>query len=212
MLSTAADLVRFPPSQVNQGGLKDFIEVRAKSQLADVSHTPNEQMGLGPRHTPSRVRLDSDDPFPLARREGELNFPRYGDANPGARVVHLVYKGEDVPWTETQLSAIVCSTGEDTTIIEEEHGVELSACDVNDMGASQDLAVSTHRRHSSRGLDHLSVSALANVDTGLAARVQAPTPDIPNGIDREGVHTPSCDANHTPRVGKVDPDRRSDDV
>jgi hypothetical protein len=131
MLPTAADLDRLPPSQVNQGGLKDFVDVRAKSQLADVSHTPNEQVGFGPRHAPPRVRLDADDPLPSARREGEPDFSRYCDTNPDVRVVHIVHGREDVPWTETQLSAIICSTGENPTIIEEEHGVELSARDID---------------------------------------------------------------------------------
>jgi hypothetical protein len=66
MLPTAADLDGLPPSQVNQGGLKDFVNGRTKSQLADVSHTPDEQVGLGPRHAPLRVRLDADDPLPFA--------------------------------------------------------------------------------------------------------------------------------------------------
>lgn len=189
MLSTAADPDGLPPSQVNQGGLKDFVDVRAESQLADVSHTPNEQIGFGPRHTPSRVRHNADDPLPLARGEGEPDFPWYDDANPGTRVVHLVYGGEDMAWTETQLSAIIRSTGENATIIEEEHGVELSARDINNARASQDRTASTHRRHRKWSFDDLSVSALVDVNTGvntgLATQVQAPTPDISIRINRE---------------------------
>lgn len=74
MLPTAADPDGLPPTQVNQGGLENFVDTGAESQLSDVSHTPNEQVGFGPRHTPSRVRLDADDPLPFARREVELDF------------------------------------------------------------------------------------------------------------------------------------------
>ena len=189
MLSTAADPDGFPPSQVNQGGLKDFVDIRAESQLADISHTPNEQMGFGPRHTPSRVCLNADDPFPPARGEGEPDFPWHSDANPGTRVVHFVHGREDTAWTETQLSAIVRSTGENSTIIEEEYGVELSARDINNARASQDRTASTHRRHRKWSFDDLSVSAHVDVNTGvntgLATQVQAPTPDISIRINRE---------------------------
>jgi len=131
MLSTAADLEGLPPSRVNQGGLEDFVDIGAESQLANVPHTPNEQVGFGPRHTPSRVRLDADDPLPFARREGEPDFSWCSDTSPDAWVVYLVHRREDVTWTEPQLSTIKRSTGKNATIIEEERGMKLSACDVD---------------------------------------------------------------------------------
>ena len=101
MLPTTADLDGLPPTQVNQGGLEGFFDGRAKSQFTDVSHTPNKQVGFGPRHAPPRVRFDADDLLPSARREGKPDFSRYGNTNPDSRVVYLVHGREDVLWTET---------------------------------------------------------------------------------------------------------------
>ena len=58
MLATATDLDGLPPRQANQRWLKNLFDGRAEAQLADVSHTPNEQLGFGPRHASSRVRFD----------------------------------------------------------------------------------------------------------------------------------------------------------
>ena len=70
MLATAADLDGLPPSQINQSGPKDFVDSRTKSQLTNVSHTPNEQLRFGPRNTPPRVCLDADYYLSFARGKG----------------------------------------------------------------------------------------------------------------------------------------------
>ena len=132
MLATAADLDGLPPSQVNQRWLKNLLDGRAESQLTDVSHTPNEQLGFGPRQAPSRVRFDPDYLLPFVRTGGNPDFSRYGDASPDHRVVYLVHRREDVLRTETKLPAIICSAGENTAIVEEKYGMELSARDVDD--------------------------------------------------------------------------------
>jgi len=89
-------------------------------------------------------------------------------------VVYLVHRREDVSWTGSQLPAVICSTGENAAIVEEEHGMELSARNFDDTSASKDP------------------------NTYLTAQVQAPTPDVSNRIDRKRVRAPpGCDTNHT---------------
>ena len=117
----------FHPARSTNVGWKTPSTLHPESQLTDISHTPNEQVGSGPRHAPPGVRLDPDNPLPFARRKGEPDFPRYGLTATYTRVADLVHRREDVPWTDAQLSAVVCSTCENQTIIEKGRGMELSA-------------------------------------------------------------------------------------
>ena len=166
-------------------GWKTPLTLYPKSQLTDISHTPNEQVGSGPRHAPPGVCLDPDNPLPFGRRKGEPDFPWYGLTATYTRVVDLVHRREDVPWTDAQLSAVVCSKCKNQTVIEKGCRMELSARDVNDARASHDRTASPHRWHSPWGLDDSPVSALTDVDTDLATQAQAPPPDISYGIDNE---------------------------